>query len=79
MPARTRSDADPSPTGDTPPPADPPASVAAPTTPPLRPVAEASDPDVHRLVFERQAAETSPVDQAAVDRINAELAELGFA
>jgi hypothetical protein len=76
MPPRTRAtDADAtSPAG--PPSSPPPPEPVAPS--PLHPASEASDPDVHRLLFERQAAAGPPVDQAALDRIAGELADLGY-
>lgn len=66
MPPRTR-------TEETAPDA-PPANTVAAAAPSLRPAAEASDPAVHRLLFERQAAASSDV----LDAIAAELAELGY-
>lgn len=68
MPPRTRTaDADPAP-------AEAPSSPEPVASPSLRPASESSDPAVHRLLFERQAA-TSP---AALELIAAELAELGY-
>lgn len=52
--------------------------AAAPFAAALRPASEASHPDVHVLLFERQAA-TGRGDREALDRIAAALAELGFA
>lgn len=77
MPPRTRmTDADPPPQAG---PSSPSEASEPVASPPLRPASEAADPDVHRLMLERMAAAEPPVDQPAIDRINVELAELGFA
>lgn len=70
MPPRPRtSDAD------SPPPETPAPSESVASAPSLRPASEASDPEVHRLLFERSAT----TDSVVLERIAGQLAELGYA